>query len=89
MFLERALVKSHERIRQKLGAFRAEFAFGLMVTSAVYVNHGVDGFFLSCYSRMLLAQVFSLPFLKTNVKQEDKIIRARGLSVSYLIHILT
>jgi len=58
LFLKRALVQSHESVGQKLGAFRAQLIpFGLMVTFAVDVNHGVNSFFLSRYARMLLAQL--------------------------------
>jgi hypothetical protein len=50
--------QSHESVGQKLGAFRAQLIpFGLMVTFAVDVNHGVNSFFLSRYARMLLAQL--------------------------------
>jgi hypothetical protein len=67
LFLKRALVQSHESIRQKLGAFRTQVAVNVMVTFAVYVKHDVDGSFLSYYSRMLLAHVS--PFPKEYVEQ--------------------
>ncbi len=58
LFLKGALVQSRESVRQKLGAFRTQLIpFGLMVTFAVYVNHGVNSFFLSRYTRMLLAHL--------------------------------
>ena len=58
LFLKRALVQSHKSVRQKLGAFRTQLIpFGLMVSSAVNVNHLVNGFFLHHYTRMLLTHL--------------------------------
>jgi len=71
--LKRALVQPHESVRQKLGAFRAQLVpFGFMVAFAVYVNHGVNGFFLSLDSRMLLAHVKLCPFLNIMLNKTNK-----------------
>src|SRR3989304_9473134 len=65
LFLKRTLVQSHESVRQKLAAFRTQLIpFGLMMTFAVNVNHLVNGFFLSRYSRMLFAHLYLSFFVR-------------------------
>ena len=53
LFLKRALFEAHESVGFEFGAFGAEFSVGAVVGFAVDVDHGVDGFFLPCYPRML------------------------------------
>jgi hypothetical protein len=48
--LEGALVQAHLCVLEQLRALGAELLFGFVLILAVYVNHGVDGFFLSRYS---------------------------------------
>jgi hypothetical protein len=53
LFLKRALVKAHESIIEKLYAFGAELAFGLVFLPTIISNHGINGFFLPLDSWML------------------------------------
>jgi len=51
--LKRAFVKAHERVLFELIAFRADFAVGSMVVSAVYFDHVTYRFLFAFHSFML------------------------------------
>ena len=51
--LKRAFVKAHERVLFELPAFRAEYAVGFMVVSAVYFDHVTYRFLFAFHSFML------------------------------------
>jgi hypothetical protein len=53
LLLEWALVKAHMCVAEELAAFRAETVLGFVVSLAVNVNHCLDSFLFSSYSRML------------------------------------
>lgn len=61
LLLKRTLVQTHTRILHELGAFCAEFAVGSVVSFAVDVHHGFDGFLLTRYSGMFSGH-FKIPF---------------------------
>ena len=53
LFLERALFQPHEGVGFEFGAFGAEFAVGAVVSLAVDVDHGFDGFLFAGYAWVL------------------------------------
>lgn len=53
LLLERTLIQTHKRVILELGAFSAEFTMCSMMSFAVDMHQGFDGFLFAFYSGVL------------------------------------